>query len=325
MNNFQYLQPKNLKEASSLLGKDFNEIIPYGGGTDALGLMKDAVIHPKKVVNLKSLPGMREIKYVSGQGMKIGALATISEIAAHAVIKEKYAVLHEAANVIASPQLRNIGTLGGNLCQRPRCSYFRGDFECIRKGGDTCYAIDGHNKLHSIVGGGPCFIVHPSDMAVALLALDANVTIFSGKKSRTLPLSQFFVLPEQDFMRENILKPGEIVTKLQVPELPAGAKTGYGKFKEREVWDFAMVSVAAVVEKNGSAIRSGRVAFGGVAPAPWQEAALNNQLPGLTADAESISRVASTCFQEAEPLGMNEYKISLARSLVKRLLTELAA
>ncbi|NIR49208.1 xanthine dehydrogenase family protein subunit M [candidate division KSB1 bacterium] len=323
MNNFTYLQPKDLKEASGLLGEDFAQAIPFAGGTDALSLMKEEVVSPKKVVNLKSLPNMRDIKYESGKGLRIGALVTISEIAEYAQIAEKYAILHEAANVIASPQLRNVGTLGGNLCQRPRCHYFRGDFDCLRKGGDICFAVQGHNKYHCIVGGGPCFIVHPSDLAVALLALDARVSIFSGKTTRTVLLKEFFVLPEDDYLRENILEPGEILTDVLVPELPAGAKSGYLKFKEREVWDFALVSVGAVIQRDGSMIKSARVAFGGVAPIPWLDESFNQRLSGLTTGEEAVSNVIQQAFQDADSLQMNAYKVPLARGLMKQLLGRL--
>ncbi len=196
MNTFKYIQPKDLKEASKILKSGLPESIAFAGGTDVLGLIKNGIASPEKVVNLKQIQGMSGIKFLPGKGIEIGALTTLVEIAENKQIKEKYNVLAQAASEIASPQFRNVATLGGNLCQRPRCFYFRGDFHCLRKGGDLCYAVDGNNKFHCIIGGGPCYIVHPSVMAVALLALDASVSIYSGGKSKIIPLKEFFILPE---------------------------------------------------------------------------------------------------------------------------------
>ena len=325
MKNFKYLQPTTLKEASRWAGTNWEEALLYAGGTDLLGLMKDEIVTPQKVVNLKSISGMDKISYEQGKGLQIGALVTISTVAEHPLINEKYPVLAQAAREVASPQLRNLGTIGGNICQRPRCWYFRGDFPCLRKGGDTCFAVDGQNKYHCVIGGDSCYIVHPSDTAVALLALDANVSIFSGKKSRSVPLSKFFVLPEQDYTRENILKPGEIVTKIEIPDQPASVKSGYLKFRERGAWDFAVVSIAAVLQHDTTTITSGRVALGGVAPIPWFEQQLSSRLTGSAFSGSNFEQVASEALQTAEPLEQNEYKLPLARNLIKRLLTTLVA
>ncbi|MEJ2637307.1 MAG: xanthine dehydrogenase family protein subunit M [Calditrichia bacterium] len=324
MKNFTYLQPKTLKEASQQLGSSWQTALPYAGGTDLLGLLKNETETPEKLVNLKSLPDLTSITYTPGKGLRRGALAKITAIAGHPVIREKYAVLAQAASQVGSPQLRNAGTLGGNLCQRPRCWYFRGDFHCLRKGGDMCYAVDGENKYHCIIGGTPCFIVHPSDPAVALLALDASVTVFSGKNSRSVPLKDFFVLPEQNVERENILKPGEIVTEIQVPDVSPDTKSKYIKFKERDVWDFAVVSVAAVIRKSGNRIEAGKVAFGGVAPKPWLEETVNRGLNGFSPSEENIKTLAGEALKDATPLEHNQYKLPLAHNLLKRILSELA-
>ncbi len=260
---------------------------------------------------------------MQGKGLKIGALVTITEIAEHQIIRDKFTVLAEAAQEVASPQLRNVGTLGGNICQRPRCWYFRGDFHCLRKGGDDCFAVDGKNKYHCVIGGGPCFIVHPSDTAVALTALNASFTIFSRKKSRTLPIHDFFILPEVNVERENALAPGEILTEIFIPELPGGTKSSYLKMKERATWDFAMASVAAVVRKNGAKISSGTIALGDVAPIPWLEKEISAKLAGLSTDSESIAQLSQQVLADAEPMEENDYKIPLARNLVKRALNQL--
>ena len=217
-----------------------------------------------------------------------------------------------------------MGTVGGNICQRPRCWYYRGDFDCIRKGGDTCYAVGGENKYHCIIGGGPCFIVHPSDLAVALLALDAKIEITSENGQKTVPVNDFFILPEDDETKENILEPGEIVTKIIIPEQAKGFKTTYIKFKERSSWDFAVVSVAAVLKTDGNMIKNGKLAFGGVAPHPWMEAEINQKLTGLNTDEASVDAFTSSLFHNAEPMEKNEYKVILARNLVKRIIDNLA-
>jgi xanthine dehydrogenase YagS FAD-binding subunit len=188
-----------------------------------------------------------------------------------------------------------------------------------------CYAVDGENKYHCIIGGAPCFIVHPSDPAVALLALGASVTVASGKKNWQVALKDFFVLPEQDVRRENILKPDEIVTEVIVPELPPESRSAYIKFKERDVWDFAVVSVAAVIRKKADAIEEGAVAFGGVAPKPWLAEEVNKRLSGLAANEASLNELGKLALKDATPLEKNAYKLPLARNLMKRLLTQLTA
>ncbi len=241
------------------------------------------------------------------------------------IIAKKYSVLSEAASNIASPQLRNVGTLGGNLNQRPRCWYFRKDFDCIRKGGYVCYAVMGENKYHCILGGGPCYIVHPSDMAVALTALDASIEIFSGKDFRTVSVKDFFVLPRVDTRKENILQPGEIVTKVKIPVLDRNVVSGYYKFMEREVWDFAVVSVALAVNVSGGKIKNGKVAYGGIAPVSWMDDKINNALTGLVVNESSLEKFTSQLFADAMPLRQNRYKIPLARNLTKKMIRRLVS
>jgi xanthine dehydrogenase YagS FAD-binding subunit len=323
MKDFIYYKPKNLKDAARELGKNWTDALPFAGGTDLLGLMKDGIAEPATLVDLKSLPEMSHIGYSPGKGLRIGALAKITDIAEHDIIDKKYPVLAQAAREVASPQLRNLGTIGGNICQRPRCWYFRGDFNCLRKGGDGCFAVDGESKFHCIVGGGPCFIVHPSDTAVALSALNASVTIFSGKRTTQVPISEFFLLPEKEVLRENILKPGEIVTEIRVPDVTADTRSGFLKTKERDVWDFATVSAAVVIRQETGSVKSGKVVLGGVAPKPWIEEQVNRQLTGTSSTPDNLQTIASTALKEAEPLEQNAYKIPLARNLLKRLLIEL--
>ena len=321
MIDFEYVKPKTFKEAGDILSKASGSAMPYGGGTDLLGLIKDQVLKPQKLVDLKSINNMDSITYKRGEGLWLGSLVKIVDLTENKTIQNYFPILSEAANEVASQQLRNIGTLGGNLCQRPRCFYFREDFDCIRKGGNTCYAYEGNNKYHCIVGGGPCYIVHPSDMAVALLALDAKIVIYRKGEIKDIPISEFYILPEEDYMNENILKPGEFITAVVVPEKVA--KSSYTKIKERGAWDFAIVSVGAVIESDGDKIKNGRIAFGGVAPKPWMDKNLNKILTGLELTDSSIETAAANTLLDVEPLGMNNYKIILARNLVKKLLTDL--
>jgi xanthine dehydrogenase YagS FAD-binding subunit len=321
MKNFIYKQPKNLRDAGQVF-KKMPEAVPYGGGTDLLGLIKDGTVSPDQLVDLKHIPGMSKIKYSAGKGLTIGALVKVAEVADHPVIKKKYPALAQAAQAVASPQLRNMGTIAGNLCQRPRCWYFRGHFDCIRKGGDTCFAVEGENKFHCIIGGGPCFIVHPSDTAVALLALDASLSIFLNNKRRKLALKDFFVLPDKDAMHENVLQPGELITEILVPDVKSDTHSAFIKASEREVWDFATVSAAVVWQGSKSRVESGKVVLGGVAPVPWHEQEVSRGLSGIALNETSVEQLAAKALKNAEPMTQNSYKVQLARNLIKRLLQD---
>jgi xanthine dehydrogenase YagS FAD-binding subunit len=323
MRDFKYIQTETLKQASSFLGKENNNSAILSGGTDLLSLLKENIYTNDNVVNLKTIPNLDKINYKRGEGLSIGALVKISDVAESKIIREKFTVLAEAAGEIASPQLRNMGTVGGNICQRPRCWYYREDFDCIRKGGGECFAYEGENKYHCIIGGGPCYIVHPSDLAVAFTALDAKVKIFSGDSSRIIPIRDFFVLPKDDYLFENILKDGEIVTEIIIPEPIEATVSSYIKIKERETWDFAVVSVAAVISKTSSKISSGKIAFGGVAPIPWTEENVNSRFKNMEPNKSEIEKLAKSILSQAEPLEQNKYKVILAKNLTNRILSNL--
>jgi xanthine dehydrogenase YagS FAD-binding subunit len=322
MKSFEYLQPETIKAASKHLQKN-NNSFPYAGGTDLLGLMKDEIIAPNQLVNLKNLGKYNFIEYDENEGLRIGALTKLSEIEEHPIVKEKYKVLAEAIAEIATLQLRNVGTLGGNICQRPRCFYFRGDYECIRKGGDTCFAITGNNKFHCIIGGGPCYIVHPSDTAVALIAMDAKFKVFNGKEEKIISAKDFFILPEVDDTRENILNNGDLLLEIILPSVKNKLIGKYIKVKERGAWDFAMVSIAGVFNKEGNKIKNGKIAFGGVAPIPWEEEIINSNLTNLILNESEITKLSNYAFTKAEEMSMNSYKIKMARNLIKKILLEL--
>jgi len=292
----------------------------HAGGTDLLGCLRDGVFEARKVVSLARIDELRGLSVAPDGELRIGALATIAEIAAHPAVAGKFAALAQAASLVASPQLRNQGTIGGNLCQRPRCWYFRGDYHCTRKGGDTCYALGGENQYHCIFGGGACVIVHPSDTAPALMALDAKVRIIGPKGARIIPLEQFYVLPEKDATRETALEPGEMVMGVLVPPAAPGQKSGYRKVRARGSWDFAMAGLAHAVSWKAGKIADARLVLSGVAPAPWRLHAVEKLLIGQKLDARLVTRAADAAIAGAKPLEHNGYKVPLVHGLVEEVL-----
>jgi len=319
-----YIYPQNLGEASAFLANKNELNFLNAGGTDLLGLLKENIIKADNILNLKSLKELKYINQESSGELNIGALTSISEIINNVFIKKNYNVLHQAASQIASPQLRNIGTVGGNLCQRPRCNYFRGDFNCLRKGGDTCFAFDGFNKYHCIMNGGPCFIVNPSDLAPALISLGAFVSVFSNGREKEIPLQDFYILPSANYLKETILEKGDIVTKIRIPAQPRDLKSNYIKIKERETWDFALVSLAASLVLDGKKITKGSLVFGGVAPAPYFSVKGNKDLIGLDLkNNKAIESFAEAFVKDANPLSMNGYKAIMMKNIIIKLFSEI--
>jgi xanthine dehydrogenase YagS FAD-binding subunit len=333
MNSFEWTSPRTLEEAVKLLHSSDAAVDrrpqPLAGGQDLLTVMQEGLARPSRLVNLKGIPGLARIEDRGGKGLRIGALATVSDLAESAVVGLRFPGLRAAALSIASPQIRNLGTVGGNLCQRPRCWYFRLEHVvCLKKGGDTCYAQNGENKYNAIFGGGPSYIVHPSDLAPMLVALGASVTIFGPRGERSLPLEKFFTLPNTgaDITRENVLAPGEILTRVDVPASPFARRSTYLKFRERESFDFAMASVAAALELGGDGrIQEARLVLGGVAPIPWRVPNAEALLRGQRADADTLARAAEAALSGADPLAQNAYKVPLTKTLVRRALTEAAS
>ncbi len=296
---------------------------PMGGGQDLLTTMKAYIQRPPRVVNLKTISGFNKIQADGKGGLRIGATVTISEIEEHPDVISKYPGLAEAAAAIATPQIRHVGTIGGNLCQRPRCWYFRmEDVQCLKKGGTVCYAAEGQNKYNAIFDTGPSKVVHPSDLAPMLTALGAILTIQGPAGTRSVPIEEFFVTPNQTVRKENILNDGEIITEVQVPATTM--KSTYIKFKERESLDFALVSVAAAAEVSGGTVRQARVVFGGVASKPWRLPEVDKFLVGKPLDAANLQQAATLALEAAKPLEHNAYKVPLAQALLKRALVKLA-
>ncbi len=315
MKSFEYIQPKKLKEAAQINLKNKEHSLFYAGGTDLLGLMKDNVLQPEKLINLKNFRELDFIEHKADGGIRIGALTKLAAIASDEKIKKNFTALALSAAEVGTPQLRNVGTIAGNVCQRPRCFYFRGDFNCLRKGGDECFAISGNNKYHCIVGGDPCYIVHPSDTAVALTLFNAEVQIFNGTKYRTVPIKEFFVLPEKDHTKENILESGEIITEFILPPNNFNF-SNFIKVKERGSWDFAVASVAVAAQKELLKISRAEFVFGGVAPIPWIDNVLNSAAKNFTGDEKVLTSLANKAFKNSDPMDMNYYKIRLAKNLV---------
>ncbi len=323
MKSFENIDVKSVKEAVGLLQKYNNEkksAVVVGGGSEYLQLMKVRVATPDYLLNLKTIPGLSYIKEETS-GFRIGALTTLTEIEEHKGVQEKLLFLSQAAGEAASPQIRNAGTVAGNLCQRPFCWYFRSaSHNCLRKGGEVCYTVAGDSRYHAILGAGPSYIVHPSDLAPALVALDARIKIAGPAGEKTIPLEKFFVLPQVNYRRENILGPAEIVTEIQVPLPKAGSKGFYHKVRERQAWDHAIVSIATVVQSGGGAVRDARVVLGGVAPVPWRAPKAEEFLRGKKMDEAAAQKAGEIALDGAKPLKDNVYKVGLAKSLVERAL-----
>ncbi len=323
MKAFVHKNATSVKEAVALLAQGAGKAMPIAAGSDLLGEMKDRIETPEVVVNLKTIPGLDKIQQRTS-GISIGALVQIAEVAESQLLRDQFPALAEAASVIASPQIRNVGTVGGNLCQRPRCWYYRSDLQCLRKGGKICYAPVGENRYHAIFGGGPSFIVHPSDLAPALVALDAKARIAGPLGERTVALEQFFVLPSVNYRRENILKPGEILTEITVPLAAPDTKSTYWKQMERDAWDFALASVAVVIRQKDGKIEHARVVLGGVAPIPWRSKEAEAALVGKPLNESTAREAADAALKPAHPMRDNAYKVDLTRNILHGALMKLA-
>ena len=321
MKNFSYIKAGSLAEAIKALGAKGSRL--HAGGTDLLGCARDEVFQVDKVV---SVSGLKELKGITARpdgGVRIGALTTLADVAASASLTEKYSALSQAAAAVGTPQIRQQGTLGGNLCQRPRCWYFRSDLQCRKKGGTTCYAMAGENQYHAIFGGGPCFYVHPSDMAVALVALEAQLRIAGPSGSRTVGIDGFFVSPGKFIDKENVLVSGEIVTDIHIPPTAGKIKSSYRKIASRGSWDFALASVAAVLQVENDTVRSARIVLGGVAPFPWRVQAAEKLLAGKKLDGSAAAAAADAAIAGARLLKGNAYKAEIVKGAVEETLTAL--
>jgi len=323
MKSFELYEPKNVQEAVGTLVKFGNKAKPLAGGSDLVaGVMKDWVEGdgmplPDALVDLSTIPQLRGIR-VDQRGATIGAMTTLTEIVESKELTERFPLLTQASHSVASQLIRNYGTLGGNINQRPRCWFFRGkDFNCFKKGGDFCYSVNGDNRYHAIIGGELCYIVHPSDTATALLALNAQAKVAGPGGERMVAFDNYFIGPREDILRENILKPEEIVTEVFIPTPAAGTKQAWMKLKNRQVYDFAIVSVAAAFVVQNDTWQDGRVVLGGVAPVPYRATVVENQLKGKNIRS-SIRQAAAAIRTVARPMSMNAYKVDITQNMLER-------
>jgi xanthine dehydrogenase YagS FAD-binding subunit len=293
-----------------------------GGGSDLLGMMKERLVAPDVLVSLKAVRGLDEVT-PQGRGVAIGGLITLDALGRHPAIRKDYPVLAEAAHSVATPQIRNVGTLAGNICQRPWCWYYRNGFKCLKNGGTTCFSVAGENTFHAIFGGGPSYIVHPSDTAPALVALDATFRIAGPDGERMVPAADFFTLPTVNASRENVLEDGEVLAGVVLPPA-AGARSTYHKVLDREAWTHAVVSAAVVMQMKGDVCERARVVLGGVAPIPWRLPEVEKLLAGQRITAALAEKAGDAAVAGARPLAKNGYKVPLTRGMVGRTILAIA-
>jgi len=318
MQSFEYANPTTLKEAFAALGSSWEDANILAGGTDLLSLMKDYVHSPKRVVNIK---GIKELGGISRKGgnMRIGATVTLDELTSNAAIRASYPSLIQAALGVTSPQLRNMGTVAGDLCQRPRCWYYRRGFGLLAKGPNgEALVPTGENKFHAIFSNGPAYFVSASTLGPALVALGATVTIASASGNRSVPVEKFFVAPTADGMRETDLKPNEIVTEVLIP-VPATKNATY-EVRQRELVDWPLTAAAVALRMNGSTVTSASIALGHVAPTIWRASQAEKMLVGKTITVETAEAAGEAAVANATPLSGNRYKVQLTKVAVKRAL-----
>ena len=316
---FELFQPANLADALNLLDRYGSDAWIFAGGLDTFDWLKDRIKRPRYVVDLgglAELTGVRE----SGGGVEIGAMTTLTETVRHPVIRERYGILMEAAEAAASPQIRNQGTIGGNVSQDTRCWYYRSGWSCYRAGGNICYADtpEAVNREHAILGADRCVAVNPSDTAPALIALGASMVIRSASGERVVDAEDYFIGPGTDITRMNVLRPGEILTAIRLPGDWAGSRFYFEKVRDRQVWDFALVSVASAMTLSGTTIQNMRIVVNGVAARPQRLVAVEALVKGKPRNEATAALAGELAIQGAQPLRFNAYKIPLMRNLVKR-------
>jgi xanthine dehydrogenase YagS FAD-binding subunit len=325
MREFKIAQPRTADELAALLAETQEPVALMAGGTDLIDELKSGVATAGLVVDLQTVAGLAGI-VPEKDGLRIGAMTKVVELAEDATVAKDYPSLKQAAMSLATPQLRNVGTVGGNLCQRPRCWYYRdSQVVCRKKGGINCFAFQGRNKYHAIFGGSGCFIVYPSDLAPALISLGTRVTIGSAKGDKVVPLEHFYAPPEIDVMRENVLEKGQFLKSAWVPAPKAGQKAAYVKLKERGTWDFALVSAAVTGVVKEGAFAEISVVMGGIAPIPWRLKKAENVLRGMQATEALVRQAADEALKDASPLRENGFKADLIYAALKEAVLAVAA
>ncbi len=320
---FKYLRPGTLEDALAALSAKPSRL--HAGGTDLLGCLRSGIIQAERLVSLTGLSSLQAFEADEEGGWRLGALVPIASLAEHPRLARSHTGLAEAARSVASPQLRNQGTLAGNLCQKPRCWYYRGHFSCLRKGGATCFAREGDNARHAIFGSDLCVMVHPSDLAPVLVTLGALARIVGPEGHRVVPIENLYLSPAEDLTRETVLSEQEILTEIYLPPAVPGSYSSYRKVRSRQCWDFALAGVALhLVRKKGRILRA-RVVLSGVAPIPWRNRSAEESLVGQRLDENTIRRAAAAAIEGAEALAKNTYKLDLVEGLVREQLTRAAA
>ncbi|HZN11063.1 MAG TPA: xanthine dehydrogenase family protein subunit M [Blastocatellia bacterium] len=325
MRSFEYASPTTKDQAVALLEGAWGGVEVLAGGSDLLSLMKDDVAQPKRVVNLKAIKELEGISFSRGAGLRLGALVTLDQLTENAQVRQHYPVLQEAAGEAASPQIRNLATLGGNLCQRPRCWYFRAGYGLLAKGENGESLVpQGDNRYHAILGNeGPAYFVHPSTIAPVLIVLQAKVHTHGPKGPRQIPAAEFFRVPKSESERENVLQPNEIVTEITVPA-PGSVKAAAYEVRHREVFDWPLATAAVALTLDGRTVRAARIVLGHVAPVPWPAPEAEQALVGKAITEETALAAAEAAVAKAKALSRNGYKIQLARVAVKRAILQAA-
>jgi len=319
---FQLLQPTSIADAQKLLENQGHEAMVLAGGMDAFDWLKDRIRKPRAVVDLSGVEEMRGIRALS-DGLEIGAITTLTEVVNHPVVTEHYGLLAQAASLVASPQIRNQGTLGGNVSQDTRCWYYRAGWPCYRAGGNICYADTpvGRNREHAILHAERCVAVNASDTAPALIALDAKFVIRTPQSERVVNAEDYFLGPEIDITRMNILKPGDLLTSIRIPSTWADAQFFFEKICDRNVWDFPLLNIASAIKLSADAIQDVRISVNAAAARPLRLKAVEDAVRGRARDASTGEMAGKLAVQGAAPLQFNAYKIPLMRNLVKRSIT----
>ena len=326
MRAFEYASPKTREQAVGLLGQQWGETEILAGGTDLLSRMKDDVAQPKRVVNIKNVDGMHAISS-QGRGLRIGALVTLDRLLDASQIQQQYPMLADAVTEAASPQIRNMATIGGNMCQRPRCWYFRNGFGLLGTDPKTGKSLipDGDNRYHAILGNeGPAYFISPSSIAPALIAYNATVRLVGPNGQREVPLEKFFRIPKSENEREHDLQPSEILTEIVVPPAPAGAKVAHYEVRQKAAFDWPLATAAVLLQMSGSTVQSARVVMGHVAPIPWISNEAAQALQGKAIDDATADAAGQAAVANAKSLGRNAYKIKLARVAVRRAILQAA-
>jgi len=316
MKPFSYVNPTNEKDAVAALLPEFERALPIGGGQDLLARMKDYVTQPDRIVNVKN--ALEATVTPLNGGLRIGAAVKMVDLAEHAQVGRLYPAVTAAAIEVGTPQIRNQGTVGGNLNQRPRCWYFRNEeFNCFKKGGATCFSISGENQFHAIFGGGPSFIVHPSSLAVPFVAYGATFRVFGPSGERLVPAADYFTLPSRNVRVENVLAPNELLTHVILPA-PGSVRSGHYEVRYKTSHDWPIAFATVLLTMNGSTVRGARVVMGAVAPIPWRSQAAEQALAGKTINEQTATAAAEAALEGALPLTQNAYKIQVAKTAVKR-------